>query len=111
MRFRFIEEHSSHFPAKRLCDVVGVSTRGLRAFRNRQASRRQRSDLVTLAHIKEQSRLSLGSYGRPRMTEELKEIGLDVGHRRVGRLMRQNGISVVRTRKHKVTIIARQAIA
>jgi putative transposase len=39
----------------------------------------------------------------PRMTEELKEIGLSVGHRRVGRLMRQNGISVVRTRKHKVT--------
>ena len=37
------------------------------------------------------------------MTEELKELGLDVGHRRVGRLMRQNGISVVRTRKHKVT--------
>ena len=37
------------------------------------------------------------------MTEELKEIGLNVGHRRIGRLMRQNGISVVRTRKHKVT--------
>jgi transposase InsO family protein len=37
------------------------------------------------------------------MTEELKEIGLNVGHRRVGRLMRQNGISVVRTRKHKAT--------
>jgi putative transposase len=77
--------------------------RGLRAFRSRPASRRQRSGLVTLAHIKEQSRLSLGSYGRPRMTEDLKEVGLKVGHRRVGRLMRQNGISVVRTRKHKVT--------
>ncbi len=96
------EEESGHFPAKRLCDVVGVSTRGLRTFRNRPASRRQRSDLVTLAHIKEQSRLSLESYGRPRMTEELKEIGLNVGHRSVGRLMRQNGISVVRTRKHKL---------
>ncbi|MEP3330168.1 IS3 family transposase [Sedimentitalea sp.] len=103
MRFRFVEEHSAHFPTNRLCGVVGVSTRGLRAFRSRPASRRQRSDQVTLAHIKEQSRLSLGSYGRPRMTEELKEIGLDAGHRRVGRLMRQNGISVVRTRKHKVT--------
>jgi hypothetical protein len=44
------------------------------------------------------------------MTEELKEIGLDVGHRRVGRLMRQNVISVVRTRKHKVTTITRQEI-
>lgn len=111
MRFRFVEEHRCAFPANRLCDVVGVSTRGLRAFRSRPASRRQRSDLVTLAHIKEQSRLSLGSYGRPRMTEELKEIGLNVGHRRVGRLMRQNGISVVRTRKHKVTTFAQQAIA
>ena len=58
--------------------------------------------MVMLAHIREQSRLSLGSYGRPRMTEELKEIGLNVGHRRVGRLMRQNGIIVIRTRKHKL---------
>ena len=82
---------------------MDVSRRGLRAFRNRPASRWQRSDLVTLAHTKERSRLSLGSYGRPRMTEELKEIGLDIGHRRVGRLMRQNGMSVIRTRKHKVT--------
>ena len=86
-----------------MCRVMAVSPRGLRAHRSRPASRRQRSDLVTLAHIKEQSRLSLGSYGRPRMTEELKEIGLNVGHRRVGRLMRQNGISVVRTRKYKAT--------
>ena len=85
VRFRFVEEHRDTFPAARLCQVMDVSSRGLRAFRSRPASRRQRSDLVTLAHIKEQSRLSLGSYGRPRMTEELKEIGLDVGHRRVGR--------------------------
>ena len=37
------------------------------------------------------------------MTEELKETDLNVIHRRVGRLMRQNGILVVRTRKHKDT--------
>lgn len=103
MRFRFVEEHIASFPTKRLCQVVGVSTRGLRALRSRPASHRQRSDLITLAHIREQSHLSLGSYGRPRMTEELEEIGLNIGHRRVGRLMRQNGISVARTRKHKVT--------
>lgn len=41
------------------CD--GCQSTGLRAFRSRPASRRQRSDLVTLPHIKEQSRLSLGS--------------------------------------------------
>jgi transposase InsO family protein len=60
-------------------------------------------DMVVLAHIQEQSRLSLGSYGRPRMTEELKEVGVDVGHRRVGRLMRENGVTVERTRKFKAT--------
>ena len=59
--------------------------------------------MVLLAHIRDQHRLSLGSYGRPRMTEELNELGLQVGQRRVGRLMRQNGIHVVRTRKFKAT--------
>jgi putative transposase len=37
------------------------------------------------------------------MTMELKEAGLDVGERRVGRLMKLGGIKPVRTRKHKVT--------
>ena len=52
---------------------------------------RQRDDMVILAHIRDQHRLSLQSYGRSRMTEELQELGLEVGHRRVGRLMRDNG--------------------
>lgn len=59
--------------------------------------------MVLLAHIREQHHHSLGSYGRPRMTQELKELGLRVGHRRIGRLMRQNGLRVVRTRKYKAT--------
>jgi len=56
-----------------------------------------------LAHIREQFALSLGSYGRPRMTEELKEAGVNVVHRRVGRLMRDNGIRVERSKKYKAT--------
>ncbi len=103
MRFRFIEEHRGAFPLDRLWRVMNASPRGLRAFRNRPAIRRQCTDMVVLAHINEQSRLSLGSYGRPRMTEELKEAGINVGHRRVGRPMRENGIVVERTRKFKAT--------
>ena len=55
VRFRFVEVHRDTFPETRLCHVMDVSMRGPRAFRSRPASRRQRSDLVTLAHIKEQS--------------------------------------------------------
>ena len=103
MRFTFVDEHRHQVPVERLCRIMDVTSRGYRAWRSRPISQRQRNDLVLLAHIKEQHRLSLGSYGRPRMTEELKELGLNVGHRRVGRLMRENGISVVRTRKYKAT--------
>lgn len=91
------------WPVEAICRVLHVSTRGYRSWRSRPISRRARMDMKVLAHIREQYSLSLGSYGRPRMTMELKEAGLDVGERRVGRLMRINSIKPVRTRKHKVT--------
>lgn len=60
--------------------MMGVKDRGLRAWLRRLPSIRQRRDMVILAHIRDQHRLSLGSYGRSRMTEELNELGLRVGH-------------------------------
>jgi putative transposase len=79
-----------------------VSERGYRSRRGRPTSTYAQTDMKVLAHIREQYSLSLGSYGRPRMTMELKEAGLVVGERRAGRLMRMNGIKPVRTRRHKV---------
>jgi transposase InsO family protein len=72
---------------------------------------RAMDDMVLLARIREQHRLNLESYGRPRMAEKLQELGLNVGHRRVGRLMHANGKEIVRTHKYKATTIAWQAIA
>ncbi len=86
-----------------MCRVMRVSAHGYRSWRSRPASRRTRSDMKVLAHIREHDSLSLDSYGRPRKTMELNEAGLAVGERRVSRLMRINGIRPVRTRKHKVT--------
>ena len=37
------------------------------------------------------------------MTEELQELGVNVGQRRVGGLMRDNGIKVITTQKYKAT--------
>ena len=73
------------------------------AVKVRPMSKRQRADMVILAHIREQHRLNLQSYGRPRMTEELQEPGLKIGHRQVGRLMRESGINIIRTQKLRVT--------
>ena len=91
MKFQYIAEYRGGLTRSRLCRLMGVTERGLYAWKHRPSSHRQRRDMVLLAHIRDQHRLSLGSYGRPRMTEELNELGLRVGQRRVGRLMRQYG--------------------
>ena len=103
MRFAFIDAWKEEWSVEFLCRIMKVTSRGFRAWRVRPMSQRQRDDMVLLAHIREQHRLSLQSYGRPRMTEELQELGLNVGHGRVGRLMRENGIKVIRTQKYKAT--------
>ena len=115
VKFAFLDDYRGILSKARACRVMGVTDRGLRAWKHRPVSHRQRRDMVLLAHIRDQHRSSLGSYGRPRMTEELNELGVRVGHPlpgnglpanrergRVGRLMRQNAISVVRTGKFKV---------
>ncbi len=66
MRFAFVDEHRHQVPVERLCRIMDVTSRGYRAWRSRPISQRH-NDLVLLAHIREQHRLSLGSYGRPRM--------------------------------------------
>jgi hypothetical protein len=91
MRFAFIDAWRHQWRVATLCRVMRVSERGYRSWRDRPTSTHARTDMKVLAHIREQYSLSLGSYGRPRMTMELKEAGLDVGERRVGRLMRLNG--------------------
>ena len=85
MRFAFIDACKEVWSVEFLCRIMQVTSRGFRAWRKRPMSQRQRDDMVLLAHIREQHRLSLESYGRPRMTEELQELRLNVGHRRVGR--------------------------
>ena len=103
MRFAFIDQYDGKLSQRQLCGLLAVTDRGYRSWRSRPISQRQRDDMVILAHIREQHRLFFGSYGRPRMTEELQELGLEVGQRRVGRLMKQNDIKVVRTHKYKAT--------
>lgn len=66
--------------------------------------------MVLPAHIRDQRRLSLGSFGTPGMTGELTKLGLRVGRRRIGRLMRQNGIQVIRSRKFKRTTDSDHAV-
>src|SRR5215207_6780970 len=103
MRFRLIDAAKEEFPVRRLCKVLGVSQSGYFAWRSRPACRRQRDDLVLLAHVRSAFRLSNETYGSPRMTRELQDQGLHVGRRRTARLMRENGLRARQPRRFKRT--------
>ncbi|WP_408884340.1 IS3 family transposase [Kozakia baliensis] len=103
MRFRFIDQAKEAFPAERLCRVLGVSTSGYFAWRSRPASRRQRQDMVLLAHVRAAFAGSNETYGSPRMTHEVQANGLAIGRRRVARLMRENGLKARQKRRFKRT--------
>jgi transposase InsO family protein len=103
MRFRFIDRAKAEFPIRRMCTVLGVSQSGYFAWKGRPACRRQREDLVLLAHVRAAFTLSNGTYGSPRMTRELQDDGLPIGRRRTARLMRENGLRARQKRRFKRT--------
>ena len=90
MRFHFIAKEKANFGIAicRMCKVLRVSESGYYAWVSRPASQRQRDDRVYLAHIRaEHSARNYRAYGRKRMTDELRDQGIVIGERRVGRLM------------------------
>jgi transposase InsO family protein len=103
MRFQLIDAAKREFPVQRLCKVLEVSPSGYFAWKNRPASRRQREDLVLLAHVRSAFALSHETYGSPRMTHELREQGLAAGRRRIARLMRENGLKARQPRRFRRT--------
>jgi putative transposase len=70
MRFRLVDAAKKDFPAQRLCKVLGVSASGYFAWKGRAACRRQREDMVLLAHIRSAFAASNETYGSPRMVHE-----------------------------------------
>lgn len=75
-----------------MCRFYGVSTSGFYAFANREKIPRQQEDEHLLRLIESIHEDSLESYGSPRVTGALKNMGKKVGENRVARLMRENGI-------------------
>ena len=76
-----------------MCEQLGVSTSGYYAWKHRGPSQRARQDDVLVAEIKQVHLESRGTYGSPRVLDDLKERGFEVGRRRVARLMRENELT------------------
>jgi putative transposase len=64
---------------------------------------RERDEEMDLRDAIQRIALEWASYGRPRITAELRRQGWQVNHKRVGRLMREDNLLYVRKRRFIVT--------
>ena len=106
-RYRFISDHHATYGVARLCRVLAVKRRQgyyewLAAQPARQA--RAQADDELAAEIQAIHGEHKGSYGSPRVTDELHRRGRRVNRKRVERVMRQRHIvGITRRRRRSLT--------
>jgi putative transposase len=103
MRFAFIDVEKAHYPMRILCRVLRVSRSGYYAWRNRKPSVRQLEDERLRPKVLEAFETGRGTYGSPRVRDELVDQGFEIGRKRVARLMRELRLQGVTPRKFRVT--------
>lgn len=82
-----------------MCQTLEVSASGFYAWRERSPSAHALADEKLLERIGTFHELSKGTYGVPRIFEDLAEAGTHVGRKRIARLMRSAGLRGVSRRK------------
>ena len=93
--YAFISDQQTEFPVETLCQVCGVSRSAYYDWVAAEAagpSPAEQDDAVVLERIRRVHKASRGRYGEPRVTAQLAREGSPVNHKRVERLMRQNGL-------------------
>ena len=81
-------EHS----VRMLCGLLGVSPSGYYRWRQKRPSKRQQEDAAIAVKIVASHKASRGTYGAPRILEDLREEGTRTSKRRCARLMRAEGL-------------------
>ncbi len=91
-RFIFIDGQKAFYPVNLLCRCLKVSRSGYYAWLRRPASPRAVADEVLTEQITRFHDASRRTYGAPRIHADLREAGVNVGVKRVARLMRRAGL-------------------
>lgn len=92
MAFEFIEREKANHTVRTMCRVLGISTSGYYAWRQRGPSMRCQANAELTDRIRTIHRTSRGIYGAPRVHAELRAHGVHCGRKRVARLMQIAGL-------------------
>jgi transposase InsO family protein len=103
VKFAFIHAEKAKLPVRRLCAVLDVSRSGYYAWSDRPPSQRAMSDAKLIPVIRACHARSRGTYGSPRIHQDLRALGQRVARKRVARLMRREGVAGRAPRRYRVT--------
>lgn len=93
MKYACITRHRDAYPVRLMCRVLGVAPSGYYAWRHGASPTAHAiADEVLLARVRGAHRASAGTYGAPRVQQELRAQGVRVAKKRVARLMRADGL-------------------
>ena len=106
MKYACVTLYRREFPVRLMCRVLAVSASGYYAWRGRPTCAHAIADERLLVHIRAAYRESDGTYGAPRVHNELRRQGQRVAKKHVARLMRADGLvgCPARRRGHARTI-------
>jgi len=103
-----VKANQAQYPVALMCSLLGVSTSGYYAWRHRPLSDRAKDDEKLKGLIRNIHSKSKGTYGAPRIHAELVDMGINMGKKRVARLMKEMGIQGISRRKRTVTTTSRK---
>lgn len=96
-------EHSYLFPVEKMCKVLKTSRSSYYNWLNGKCSKRAESNAAMTREIRIVYNNSKGTYGSPRIAQELNKNGILASPKRVAKLMRKEGIQSKIRKKYKVT--------
>ncbi len=90
--YRFIDAEKANHTVRMMCRVLQASRAAYYAWRETQEAAGIDADALVRVHVRGLHRASRGTYGSPRMTAALRKQGVVVNHKRVARIMREEGL-------------------
>ena len=98
-----MSDNRARYPVAVMCRLLDVSSSGFHAWVQRPPSQRAVSDAALMEKIRAVHEASHGTYGAPRIEAELDAQNVQVGRKRIARLMRHAGLAGVSRRRFVIT--------
>ena len=91
-----IRSLSVEYAIQECCEALGVSRSGYYQWKKAEPTLRDREEAELVKQIRRVFAANKGRYGSPRVSQALRQDGIDCGENRVARLMRENELAARR---------------